>query len=86
MRESVGIWTGAILLTIGLSAVLFVGEWFAAFDACVANPVCAPPNSLSTLEGYLGLIIGGVGLAVCGAMIILIGWRTGSRPDVPENL
>ena len=66
--------------------VLLVGEWFAAFDACLENPVCDPPGSLPTVEGYLGLMIAGVGIAVFGAMINLIGWRTSLRPDVTEKL
>ena len=74
MRGNVGIWTGAILLTIGLSVVLLVAEWFAAFDACLANPVCDPPGSLPTVEGYLGLMIVGVALAVGGTVLLLVSW------------
>jgi len=75
LRGNVGIWTGAILLTIGLSLVLLVGEWFAAFDACLANSVCTPADSVSTLEGYLGLMIVGIALAVGGTVFLLV-----SRP------
>jgi hypothetical protein len=93
MRPRV-LWSGAILLTIGLSVLLLVGEWFAAFDACLANPVCVPPDSLSPLEGMLALVVIGVGLAVGGAMLALVGLRDGShngrqpslRPDWPANL
>ena len=63
------VWTGAILVTIGLSLLLFACEWFATFDACVANPTChagAPPGSL---EGYLTLMVAGVALAVVGMVI-----------------
>ena len=65
------VWSGAILVTIGLSLVLLAGEWFAAFDACVANPTCnagAPP---STLETYLALMVAGVAIAVVGVMVSL---------------
>ncbi|MGP8076952.1 MAG: hypothetical protein ACLP8Y_09570 [Thermoplasmata archaeon] len=65
------VWSGAILVTIGLSVLLLAGEWFAAFDACVANPTCnagAPP---ATLEAYIGLMVVGVGLAVVGVTIAL---------------
>jgi len=65
------VWSGAILVTIGLSVLLLAGEWFAAFDACVANPTCnagAPPE---TLEAYLGLMVVGVGLAVVGMIVTL---------------
>jgi hypothetical protein len=75
----VGIWTGAILLTIGLSLVLLIGEWFAAFDACLTNPVCAPPDSVSTLEGYLGLMIVGVALVVGGTVFLLVSWHGPAR-------
>jgi len=61
-------------MTIGFSLVLLVGEWFGAFDACLANPICAPPDSVSTLEGYLGLMIVGVALAVGGAILLLDLW------------
>ena len=63
------VWTGAILVTIGLSLLLFAGEWFATFDACVANPICnaeAPPG---TITGYLALMFAGVALAVFGAVV-----------------
>jgi len=63
------VWTGAILVTIGLSLLLFAGEWFATFDACVADPTCnagAPPG---TLEGYLAFMVAGVALAVCGVIV-----------------
>jgi hypothetical protein len=86
LRGNGRIWSGTILLAIGLSVVLLVGEWFAAFDACLANPDCDPLGSLPTMEGYLGLMILGVGIAVCGAVTILIGWRISSLPETPENL
>jgi len=60
------VWTGAILVTIGLSLLLFAGEWFATFDACVANPTCNAGASPDTMEGYLALMVAGVALAVCG--------------------
>ena len=65
------VWSGAILVAIGLSVLLLAGEWFAAFDACVANPICnggAPP---STVESYLALMVVGVALAVCGVTVVL---------------
>ncbi len=68
------LWSGAILLTIGLSVLLLVGEWFGAFDACLANPACDPPGALSTLEGFLALIVVGVSLAVGGMLTVMIGW------------
>ncbi len=71
------LWSGAILVAIGLSVPLLVGEWFAAFDACLANPACAPPGSLSTLEGFLALMMVGMGITVGGATIALVGLRGG---------
>lgn len=65
------VWSGAILVTLGLSILVLAGEWFAAFDACVANPTCnagAPP---STLETYLALMVGGVALVVVGVTVAL---------------
>jgi hypothetical protein len=70
--RSHALWSGAILLAIGLSVLLLVGEWFVAFDACLANLACVAPGSLPTLEGFLGLLVAGVGLAVGGAMIALV--------------
>lgn len=63
------VWTGAILVTIGLSLLLFAGEWFATFDACVANPTCNAGASPDTLTGYLALMVAGVALAVCGVVV-----------------
>jgi hypothetical protein len=91
MREGIGtqsstrpriLWSGAILLSIGLSVLLLVGEWFAAFDACLANPVCIPPGSVSTLESFLALVLVGVGAAVGGAMIVLVGLQDAGPPRV----
>ncbi len=85
MRGNVGIWTGAILLTIGLSLVLIVGEWFAAFDAWLANPICAFPDSVSTLEGYLGLMIVGVAFTVGGTVFLLVSWLGPARAAHPKT-
>ena len=74
MRPRV-LWSGAILFAIGLSLLVLVGAWFAAFDACLANPACAPPGSVSTLEGFLSLMVVGIGVAVGGATIALVGLR-----------
>jgi len=30
------VWTGAILVILGFSFLLYQGEWFATFDACIA--------------------------------------------------
>jgi hypothetical protein len=77
----VGVWTGAILLTVGLSVALLVGECFAAFDARLANLARDPPGSLPTIEGYLRLMIVGVALAVVGTVLLMDSWlgpvRTG---------
>ena len=63
------VWSGAILVTIGLSLLLFAGEWFATFDACVANPTCNAGTTSDTLEGYLALMAVGLALAVCGVIV-----------------
>ena len=65
------VWSGAILVTIGLSVLLLAGEWFAAFDACVANPTCNAGASPDALEGYLALMVAGVALAVVGITVAL---------------
>jgi hypothetical protein len=60
------VWTGAILVTIGLSLILFACEWLATYDACVGNPaynagaptgtmgpsksLCAVPNGKRRFE------------------------------------
>jgi len=69
------VWSGAILVTIGLSVLLLAGEWFAGFDACVANPTCNPGASPSTLEIYLALMVVGVAFAVAGVTIALVRGR-----------
>ncbi len=74
MRRRV-LWSGAIFLAVGLSVLVIVGEWFAAFDACLANPACAAPGSVSTLEGFLALMVVGMGVTVGGATIALVGLR-----------
>ena len=74
------VWSGAILVTIGLSVLLLAGEWFAAFDACVANPACNAAAPPVTLEVYFGLMIVGVGLAVVGVTIALT-----RRRDLPRR-
>jgi hypothetical protein len=83
MREGVrtqptgilSVWSGAILLAIGLSVLLFVGEWFAAVDACIANPACAPGASVATFEAFLGLAALGVGVAIGGTTVLLVAMR-----------
>jgi hypothetical protein len=65
------VWSGAILVMIGLSVLLLAGEWFAAFDACVANPTCNAGVPPSTLETYLALMVAGIALAVLGVTIAL---------------
>jgi hypothetical protein len=67
-------WTGAISFVIGLSLTLLVGEWFATFDACVANPLCGDAASPDTLADLLGLQVVGVALAVWGAGTLHL-WR-----------
>jgi len=58
-------------VTIGLSLLLFAGEWFATFDACVANPTCNAGASPETMEAYLAIMVAGVALAVCGVVVAL---------------
>jgi hypothetical protein len=64
------VWTGAVFVTIGLALLLFAGEWFATFDACVANPTCNAGASPDTLEDYLALMVAGVALVVCGIVVV----------------
>jgi len=65
------VWSGAILVTIGLSVLLLAGEWFSVYDACVANPTCNAAAPPAALEAYLGLMVAGVALAVLGVTIAL---------------
>jgi hypothetical protein len=67
--------TGIILLAVGLTLAAVVAEWFAAFDACLASPSCVAPGSAPALAEFLGLLAGGVLLAVAGATITLVGVR-----------
>jgi hypothetical protein len=71
------LWTGAILLVIGLSLMIVVGEWFAMLDACVAKPTCttgASPDLVTTAQCAQ---FTGIGLAVAGAVVA--GLRVESR-------
>jgi hypothetical protein len=43
------LWTGGILLVIGLSLTLLVGEWFSTWGACVAKPP-APASASAGLR------------------------------------
>ena len=79
------VWSGAILVTIGLSVLLLAGEWFADFDACLANPTCVPPSSGSTLESFLALMVIGIGITVGGAMITMVGFRSGPSGMMPSK-
>ena len=72
-------WSGAILLTVGLSMLLLVGEWFAALDACVANPACVPPASVSTLAAYLSLQIVALVLVVVGGVVAAVSFARSIR-------
>jgi len=74
------VWTGTILVIIGLSLLLFAGEWFATFDACVANPTCTTGASPDTIAGYLALMVAGVALAVSGVVMAL-----SRRPTLPKR-
>ena len=58
-------------MTIGLSVLLLAGEWFEAFNACVANPTCNAGTPPPMLETYLALMVTGVALAVCGVTVTL---------------
>ena len=71
------LWSGAILVTIGLAVLLLAGEWFAAFDACLANLTCVAPGSVSTIEDFLAIMVAGVALTVIGATIAVVGCRPG---------
>ena len=65
------VWSGAILVITGLSVLLLAAESLAAFDACVANPICNATAASATLETYLGLMVVGVGLTVVGVVVAL---------------
>lgn len=76
------VWTGAILVVVGLSVLLLAAEWFAGFDACVASPVCNAGATPDTLEGYLALIVAGVALGVAGVTIALPRGAREPRPAI----
>jgi hypothetical protein len=62
----------AIRVTIGLSVLLLAGEWFAALDACVADPsynVEVPP---APTEAHFGMMVAGIALAVIGVAIAFV--------------
>jgi len=67
------VWSSAILVTIGLSVLLLVGEWFAMYDACVANPGCNAEVPVAILEAYFGLLVAGIAFTVGGVTIALKG-------------
>jgi hypothetical protein len=70
--------TGTILLAVGLTLAAVVGEWFAAFDACLASASCVASESVSTLSWSLGLLAVGVLLATGGFVAIAAGLPMGS--------
>jgi hypothetical protein len=63
------LWTSATLVIVGLSLLTRAAEWFATFDACVANPACTPGTSSPTLESYLGIMMVGITLTDLGLAI-----------------
>jgi hypothetical protein len=69
------VWTGVILVIIGVSVVVLIGEWFAMYDACVANPTRDAGAPVGTLETYLGFMVLGVVLAVLGVVLALTNAR-----------
>jgi hypothetical protein len=75
------LWTGATLLALGASLVLVAAEWFAAFDACLANPLCTEPSGVADLEGILGLLVLGVCLSVGGLVALAVGLLRPARFD-----
>ncbi len=77
--------SGAILVVIGLTVLLAVAEWFAAFDACLANPTCVAPASTATIEGFLALMGVGVGIVVSGAAIAAFALRPGPIGPTPSK-
>jgi len=80
VKSSRVVWSGAILVTFGLSPLLLAGEWFAAFDACVANPTCNAGATPDTVTSYLGLMVAGVALTVTGVTIVLT-----RKKDLPRR-
>lgn len=78
------LWSGAILVAIGLIVLLSVAEWFAAFDACLANPMCVAPASAATIEGFLALMGVGIGIVVTGVISATVALRLG--PVGPTHL
>jgi len=54
------VWTGAILVTVGFSLLLFAGEWFATFHARVANPTCTAGASPGVITDCFALMVAGV--------------------------
>ena len=64
------VWSGVILVVTGLSVLLLVGEWFAMYDACLANPDCNAGVPVFTLESYLAFMVIGVALSAVGVTII----------------
>jgi len=51
------VWSGAVLIVMGLSILLLVGEWFAAFDSCLVNPTCYARIPSSNLEAFGSLMV-----------------------------
>lgn len=84
MRENVpvpsksrirAVWSGATLVIVGLSFLLLAAEWFAMYDACVANPACELGIAPATIESYLALLVAGVALTVVGFVVVLLDSR-----------
>lgn len=62
------LWTGTLLLVIGLSLVLVIGEWFAGFDACLADAACPVGVPSDTLVDLLIVQVIGVATATAGGI------------------
>jgi hypothetical protein len=71
-------------VALGLCAILLAVERFATFDACLENPACDVPSSVSTLESYLAMMVVGVAATVMGVTIALFGLRSG--PTEPTSM
>ena len=82
-RDRPKLWTGAILLVIGLSLVLIVSQWFAMFDACVANPTCHATGSADVDTGFLAVEVMGIIVSVVGTVCLSTCGR--GRPDPPDR-
>lgn len=70
---------GGVTLFVGLLFVAAGAEALGAFNACVANPACFPYASTMNPDGFFGILLVGILLAVAGSLVLVADLRIPPR-------